>query len=283
MKRWPIVFFGCLLLTFAGLAQSSSSDPKLPPPPDERETFRLGMAGYTFVKMDIDSALAIMEAANVRFLSIKDFHLPLQSTAVQIADFHRRLAKKGVTGYAVGPIYMKTEQEVDQAFDYAKRVGVKLIVGVPNHELLPYVNKKVQAFDMRYAIHNHGPDMPLYPDADDIWSHIKDLDPRMGICLDIGHDTRNGKDPIADLKKYHRRIFDIHLKDVSGALKQSIEVELGRGIIPLPALVTMLRKVTYTGKVSLEHERNMTHPQMGIAESVGYFRALLVAIPPNLR
>ena len=117
--------------------------------------------------------------------------------------------------------------------------------------------------------------MPLYPDADDVWNNVKNLDPRIGMCLDIGHDTRNGKDPVADLKKYHSRVFDIHLKDVTGATKLGYSVEVGRGMIDFPAFVKMLRKVGYTGVVSLEHERNMDNPFSGIAESIGYFRGVI--------
>ena len=105
----------------------------------------------------------------------------------------------------------------------------------------------------------------------------KDLDSRLGICLDIGHDRRNGKDPVVDLEKYHSRIFDIHLKDVTGATKQGYSVEVGRGILDIPGFVKMLRKVNYKGVVSLEHERNMDNPFMGIAESIGYFRGVVAA------
>ena len=127
--------------------------------------------------------------------------MPLNSTDEQIRAFHDKCAAHKVTGYAVGPIYMKSEEEIDRAFDYAKRVGVKLIVGVPNYELLPYVDKKVKEYDFHYAIHLHGPDIKTYPDATDVWEHTKDLDPRIGMCLDVGHDLRNGCDPVADLKK----------------------------------------------------------------------------------
>ena len=246
-------------------------------PPEIGETFRVGMAGYTFVNFDLDKTLETMQKADVHYLCIKDFHLPLNSTDEQIAAFHEKLASKGVTGYAVGPIYMRTEQEVDNAFEYAKRVGVKLIVGVPNVELLPYVDKKVKEYDFHYAIHLHGPDIVLFPDADDVWNHTKDLDPRIGMCLDVGHDTRNGKDPVADLKKYHSRVFDIHIKDVTGNTKAGYSVEIGRGVIDFPAFVEMLREVGYSGVCSLEHERNMKDPFMGIAESIGYFRAIIEA------
>jgi sugar phosphate isomerase/epimerase len=235
------------------------------------------MAGYTFVKFDLQKTLETLKACDVKYLCIKDFHLPFKSTDAEIVAFHAKCAEYGVTGYAVGPIYMKTREEVDNAFAYAKRVGVKLIVGVPNVELLPYVDQKVKEYDFHYAIHLHGPDIELFPDADDVWNHVKDLDPRIGMCLDVGHDTRNGKDPVADLKKYHSRVFDVHIKDVTGNTKDGYSVEIGRGIIDFPAFVKMLRKVGYTGVCSLEHERNMDNPFLGIAESIGYFRGVIAS------
>jgi len=238
------------------------------------EPFHLGMAGYTFVNFDLDTTLRIMQRLDVHWLCIKDFHLPLNSTDEQIRDFHAKLAEKDITGYAVGPIYMKSEAEVDRAFDYAKRVGVKLIVSVPNYELLPYVEKKVQEYDFRTAIHLHGPDMKLYPDATDIWNNVKDLDPRIGMCLDIGHDLRNGQDPIKDLRRYASRVFDIHLKDVTGNTREGHAIELGRGKIDFVRFVKNLRKVGYNGSCSLEYEKDMKDPFLGIAESVGYFRAV---------
>ncbi|NLC49752.1 MAG: sugar phosphate isomerase/epimerase [Bacteroidales bacterium] len=247
------------------------------PAPETIETFKLGIAGYTFHKFDLDKTLETLKTTDVQYLCIKDFHLSFSSTDDEIKAFHSKLAEYGVTGYGVGPIYMKTKEEVDRAFDYAKRVGVKLIVGVPNYELLPYVSEKVAEYDMQYAIHLHGPDIELYPDADDVWENVKDLDPRMGMCLDIGHDRRNGKDPVADLEKYHSRVFDVHLKDVTGATKLGYSVEVGRGILDIPGFVRMLRKVKYSGIVSLEHERDMDNPFMGIAESIGYFRGVVAA------
>jgi inosose dehydratase len=265
------IFFAFSLMT--GIAQETKPGPQ--PPPETSEKFKVGMAGYTFVKFDLDKTLETLKNTDVRYLCIKDFHLPFKSTDEEIAAFHAKLKASNVTGYAVGPIYMKTQEEVDRAFAYAKRVGVKLVVGVPNYELLPYVDKKVKEYDFKYAIHLHGPDMPLYPDADDVWNNVKDLDPRIGMCLDIGHDTRNGKDPVADLKKYHTRVFDIHIKDVTGPTKQGYSLEIGRGVIDFPAFVKMLREVGYSGVCSLEHEKDMTNPFMGIAESIGYFRGVI--------
>jgi sugar phosphate isomerase/epimerase len=267
-----------LMIGFATMvcnAQETKPGPQ--PPPETGEKFKVGMAGYTFVKFDLDKTLETMKKTDVHYLCIKDFHLPMTSTDEEIAAFHAKLKAADVTGYAVGPIYMKTEEDIDKGFEYAKRVGVKLIVGVPNVELLPYVDKKVKEYGFNYAIHLHGPDIKIYPDADDVWNHTKDLDPRIGMCLDIGHDTRNGKDPVADLKKYHTRVFDMHIKDVTGTTKLGYSLEVGRGVIDFPALVKMIRKVGYTGVCSLEHEKDMGDPFMGIAESIGYFRGVIAS------
>ena len=245
------------------------------PSPENGEKFKLGVAGYTFAKFDIDKTLETMQKMDLHYLTIKDFHLPLNSTVEQIAAFNAKLKAKGITGYAVGPIYMKSEADVDRAFEYAKKVGVKLIIGVPNYDLLPYVDKKVKVYDIRLAIHLHGPDIATYPDAADVWNHVKDLDPRIGMCLDIGHDTRAGKDAVADLKQYQSRVLDIHLKDVTGHTKLGYSLEVGRGVIDFPAFVKMLRKVGYTGVVGLEHEKDMDNPFMGIAEDIGYFRGVI--------
>ena len=274
-KIFVLMTVAVMLATFVNAQQQER--PGQQPPSETGETFKLGMAGYTFVNFDLETTLKTLKRADVHYLCIKDFHLPLNSTDDEIAAFHKKLKDYDVTGYAVGPLYMKTEAEVDRAFEYAKRVGVKLIVGVPEYELLPYVDKKVKEYGFNFAIHLHGPDIKIYPDAEDVWNHVKELDPRIGMCLDIGHDTRNGKDPVADLKKYHTRVFDMHLKDVTAPTKLGYSLEVGRGVIDFPALVKMMRKVKYSGVISLEHEKDMKDPFMGIAESIGYFRGIVAA------
>lgn len=239
----------------------------------ERDLFRLGMAGYTFHKFTIEQTLAMMQQVDVRNLCIKDFHLPLTSSPDQIADFFQKLRLAGVTGYAVGPVG-DDDSDIDGAFDYAVRVGAKLIVGIPALEDIPKIEQKVKTLNIRYAIHNHGPDEKRYTNALSVYNLIKDRDPRMGLCLDIGHDARFGSDPVADLNKYADRIFDIHLKNVTAPTREGKAVELGRGIIDIPAFVKTLRKIRYQGVCSLEYEKDMDDPLAGIAESVGYFKGV---------
>jgi inosose dehydratase len=239
------------------------------------DSFSIGMAGYTFKEFTVEKTIGIMNTVGVTNLSLKDFHMPLNSSQEQINAVLEKFKNAGINVYTVGVVYMKTPESVDQAFEYAKMAGVKMIVGAPDYQLLPYVEKKVKAYDFKLAIHNHGPDNPLYPNATDIWDHVKDLDPRIGICIDIGHTTRDGQDPSADIEKYSTRIYDVHMKDVDKASKDGITVEMGRGIIDIPKVVASLRKIKYNGKCSLEYEKDMKDPLPGIAESIGYFKGVV--------
>ncbi|HJZ39274.1 MAG TPA: sugar phosphate isomerase/epimerase family protein [Bacteroidales bacterium] len=238
------------------------------------DAFTLGMAGYTFREFTVEQTIDMMKRTGVSNLSLKDFHLPYDSTQEQINEVLQKFKNAGITVYTLGVIYMKTRESVDQAFEYAKMAGVDMIVGAPDYELLSYVEKKVKTYAVRLAIHNHGPDNPLYPNATDIWNHIKDLDPGMGICIDIGHTTRDGEDPSVDIEKYSSRIYDMHIKDVDKPAKEGTTVEIGRGIIDIPRVIATLRKINYSGKCSLEFEKDMKDPLAGIAESLGYWKGV---------
>jgi len=238
-------------------------------------TFTLGMAGYTFKEFTIEQTIGMMKRIGVSCLSLKDFHLPYNSTQEQINMVLQKFRDAGIQIYTLGVIYMKTRESVDLAFEYAKMAGVNMIVGAPEYELLSYVEEKVKSYDLRLAIHNHGPDNPLYPNAEDIWNHVQNLDARIGICMDIGHTRRDGRNPAADIKKYFSRIYDIHIKDVDLATKEGKTVEMGRGIIDIPEVVSVLRTLNYSGKCSLEFEKDMKDPLAGIAESIGYWKGVL--------
>jgi sugar phosphate isomerase/epimerase len=239
-----------------------------------QDTFTLGMAGYTFKEFTVEQTIEMMKRTMVSYISLKDFHLPMTSSRDQTEAVLAKFRNAGITVYTLGVIYMKTPESVDLAFEYAGLAGVKMIVGAPNYELLPYVEKKVKAHDIRLAIHNHGPDNPLFPNAADIWNHIRDLDPRIGICLDIGHTKRDRQDPAIDIEKYSQRLYDVHIKDVDRSDKEGTCVEIGRGIIDIPGVVAALRSIKYNGKCSLEFEKDMKDPLAGIAESIGYWKGV---------
>jgi inosose dehydratase len=234
-----------------------------------------GIAGYTFAKFDVEKSIAIMKKVDIQYLSLKEFHLPLNSDAEKIRSVLKQFTDAGIKIYAVGVIYMKTKEAVDQAFDYAKKVGVPLIVGVPNPELLDYTEQVVKATGIKIAIHNHGPEDKLYPGPKNVYDLIKNRDANMGLCLDIGHAIRAGANPAEAVKLYKDRIFDLHIKDVTLAAQNGKAVEIGRGVIDFPALIKALEKIRFKGICSIEFEKDMTDPLAGLAESTGFFKGVV--------
>mgnify|MGYP003488777814 FL=1 len=258
------------LLPFSGAANTIQHKSML-----KKEFLQTGMAGYSFVNYNIDQTIAIMNRTGINNLSVKDFHLPLNSSQQTIDEVLGKFKKGGIQVYTVGVIYMKTEAEVDRAFDYAKRVGVNLIIGVPGYDLLAHTEKKVKEYNIRIAIHNHGPEDKLYPGPKDVYNRISGMDKRVGLCLDIGHAFRAGVMPDKAATDYAPRIFDLHIKDVTAAKAEGKAIEAGRGAIDFPALIAALRKIKYAGVCSIEYEKDMKDALPGIAESAGYLRGVM--------
>lgn len=236
---------------------------------------QLGIAGYTFAQLDILTAISMMQRLGVTRLSLKDNLLPLDASVETATAVVTQLKAAGITVYAVGVIYMKTEAEVVRAFDYAAKVGVSLIIAAPDYSLLSSVEGKVKATGIRVALHNHGPGDRLYPSPGDAWNKIKGMDKGMGLCMDIGHAMRAGANLTEAVSLYKSRLFDMHIKDVTGAFKEAAAIEMGRGVIDFPALVRALEKIRYTGMCSIEFEKDMKDPMPGLAESVGFFRGVM--------
>lgn len=243
----------------------------------KESSLQIGIAGYTFAKFDVDKSIEMMKRLDVHYLSIKDMHLPLNSDDEKIKEVSSKFNDSNIKIYTAGVIYMKTKAEVDTAFNYAEKVGVNMIVGVPTYDLLDYTEQKVKSMDMKIAIHNHGPEDALYPGPQNVYDHVKNRDARMGLCLDIGHATRAGANLEKAITNYKDRLFDMHIKDVTGAFKDAKAIEIGRGVIDFNVLIKTLYKIDYKGICSIEYEKDMADPLPGIAESVGFFKGVLAS------
>ncbi len=243
-----------------------------------KRRFELGLASYTLRKFKLDETLAMTRRVGLKYICFKSFHLPLDSTQAEIRAVVAKVRKAGLRLYGGGVISMKSEVEVHRAFDYAKAAGMKVIVGVPKHELLTLVNKKVQQYDIKVAIHNHGPGDKNYPTPAVAYEKVKGLDKRIGLCNDIGHTRRAGVDPSVSAEKFADRLLDVHIKDVSAATAKGRGVEVGRGVIDIPKFLRTLLKISYSGVVAFEYEKDADDPLAGLAESVGYVKGVLAAI-----
>ncbi|HRE51189.1 MAG TPA: sugar phosphate isomerase/epimerase [Flavitalea sp.] len=260
------------LISNAGAAEAAESAAAKP------DLFTLGIAGYTFYgyKDDLDKTIDVIKAVGVKEVSLKNFQLPYDSTQDQADRVLAKFNAAGIAVYGVGVVSMKNEKEVNEAFPYAQKAKVKVIIAAPSYEMLPLVAQKAKEYNIRVAIHNHGPEDKIFPDIDVIYEKIKDLDPLVGICLDIGHSYRNGNDPTAMLLKYKSRIYDMHIKDVDRPVAEGKTVVNGHGGIDFVRLIKALRKAKYSGSCSLEYE--YPEPALGVAESLGHFRGVLAAV-----
>ena len=240
--------------------------------------FNLGIASYTFRKFPLEETLGMTKRLGLSKIAFKSHHLPLDASDELIASTVAKCKSEGIELYGAGVISMKTREDVDNAFEYARKAEMKMIIGVPEHEFLPYVEEKVKEYDIKLAIHNHGPGDDRYPSVESAYVLIKDMDPRMGICLDIGHTKRINRDPEQDLLDYFGRIFDIHIKDVTQASKEGSTCEVGRGVIDIPSFLKTVVKKKYSGTLAFEYEKDSGDPLPGLAESLGYVKGVLTML-----
>ena len=263
----------CLVGTGRCLAQVGSAGKKKSKP-----KFELGLASYTLREFKLEEMLAMTRRVGLKYICLKSFHLAMDSTPAQIRATVQKVKDAGLVLYGGGVIGMKKEDQVHQAFDYAKAAGMKVIIAGPSPEMLPMIEKKVKQYDIKVAIHNHGPGDNFFPTPAVALEQIKNLDKRIGMCHDIGHTKRYGSDPIAETKICADRLHDVHIKDVSAANKDGYGVEIGRGVIDIPKFIRTLIKIDYDGIVSFEYEKDAKDPIAGLAESVGYVKGVLAAI-----
>ena len=237
--------------------------------------FQLGVASYSLRSFSQEEALDMTLRCGIDRITFKSMHLPLDSDKETIKKAVALCKEKGIALYGGGVIYMKTKQEVDQAFEYAKTAEMEMIIGVPNHELLDYVEGKVKEYNIKLAIHNHGPGDKLYPSAESAYTLIKNRDKRMGLCIDIGHTKRINRDPEQDVKDFFDRVFDIHIKDVTAAEAEGKTCIIGRGVIDFPSFLKSVIKLGYKGTLALEYEADGKDPLPGMMESFGYVKGVL--------
>ncbi len=239
---------------------------------------KLGLASYSTRKFNLDQTIQMTQRAGLKYLCLKSVHLPLESTAPEIQAAKKKIEDAGLILYGGGVISIKSDAHIDQALEYAKTAGMTIINVSIAPSLLNTLNQKVPNYNIRVAIHNHGPTDNDYPTPVEAYEHIKNRNPLIGLCMDIGHTVRVNKDPAQAAIVCKDRLYDVHYKDVNRSDKEGSCVEAGRGIINIPAVFKTLQEIGYAGIVSLEYEKDASDPLPGIAESIGYARGVWAAM-----
>ncbi len=261
-------------VTLPGFAQPKPASGKPSP-------VRLGMASYTFRNFTRAQVVGFMKQLNLTALNCKDTkdHLPMDAAeeAKALADY----AAAGIELHAVGTVYFPKDEDDDirGKFEYAKRAGVKVIVaGDPKPEVLPRIEKFVKEYDIRLAIHNHGPEDKVWPSPLDVLKAVKNLDPRMGCCIDVGHCVRAGTDVVQAIHDVGPRLFNMHMKDLADFTSKESQVAVGEGIMPIREIFEALIATKYPGYVDLEYEIHGDDPMPGVTESFAYMRGVLAGM-----
>jgi len=237
---------------------------------------KVGIASYSLSKLPLDAAIEAIRRVGVNYVSIKDAHLPLKSSAAQRKEVARKFLDAGITPLSCGNITMSDdESEIRNVFEYARDAGIPTIVCKPTRESLPLLDKMVKEFSIRLAIHNHGPEDKVWPSPYDPWEAVQSFDERIGLCIDVGHTARCGVDPAEAIRKCAARLYDVHLKDLSAIEVKSRPCEVGRGVLDIRGILQALLDVKFARLVGLEYEKDMNDPLPGIAESIGYERGVL--------
>jgi inosose dehydratase len=240
---------------------------------------KLGVTTYTLRKFSLDQAIAMTKTAGVKYISLKEMHLPFTSTPAERREARQKIEAAGLVLLGGGVIYMKNdEQQIRGFFEYGKDAGMPTLICSPDPEALDAVEKMAKQYDIRVAIHNHGPGDKKYPSPRDVLRLIKNRDRHMGLCIDVGHTVRIGEDPVEVITECAPRLYDMHIKDVTAATEKGKPIEVGRGIIDIVAVLRKLVEIKYSGHLALEYEDRGDAPLPGMCESFGYIRGVLAAI-----
>jgi len=245
---------------------------------------RLGLASYTFRNFTRAQLIASMRHLNVTGLNAKDVkdHLPMDAPAESqaLADY----AAAGIQLHAAGAIYFPKDDDADirAKFDYCKRAGIRVIVaGDPAPATLPRIEKFVKEYDIRIAIHNHGPEDKIFPSPLDVLKAVKDMDPRMGCCIDVGHCVRAGTDVVQAIHAAGPRLFNVHMKDLTSFTSKESQVAVGDGKMPIREIFAALIAIKYPGWIDLEYEVHADDPMPGVTSSFAYMRGVLAGMGYN--
>jgi sugar phosphate isomerase/epimerase len=252
-----------------------------PPESDAVSPVRLGLCSYTFRNFDRAQLIGYMKQLNVYALNAKDVkdHLPMDPAgeAKALDDYHAA----GIQLHAAGAIYFPKNEDDDirSKFEYCKRAGIKVIVaGDPTPETLPRIEKFVKEYDIRFAIHNHGPEDKIWHSPLDVLKVVGSMDPRMGCCIDIGHTARAGTDVVEAIRQVGPRLFNMHTKDLTNFQSKESQVAVGDGLMPMRRIFETLIAMKYDGFVDLEYEVHGDDPMPGVISSFAYMRGVLAGM-----
>jgi sugar phosphate isomerase/epimerase len=246
----------------------------------EDGVLKLGVASYSLRNFPRAKAIEMTKTLRTPYINLKSFHLPYESSPGEIAAARSEIEAAGLQIVGGGTITFETDSDegVQKYFDYAKAAGMPVMVSTCHPAVLPRVEKFAKRYDIKVAIHNHGPEDEHFKSPYDVLEAVKGMDSRMGLCMDIGHTVRAGTDPVRAAADAGPRLLDMHAKDLRDLNVKESQCIVGEGKIPIPALFRQLQTMRYPGYVNLEYEIDADDPLPGMKQSMAYMRGVLAGL-----
>lgn len=263
-------------------AVASARSVRVPSP--DQAGLKLGVASYSLRNFSRQQAIEMTRSLGVRYINFKSVHLAYDAPPEEFARARAELAAAGLELVGGGMITFETDtdQGVRKYFDYARAAGMPTIVFTSSSAVLPRIEKFVRQYDIKAAIHNHGPEDPNFPSPYDALKAIKGMDPRMGLCIDLGHTVRAGTDPVRAIADAGPRLLDMHAKDLRDFKSGDSQCVVGEGRMPIAEIFRQLRAIGYNGYVNLEYEIEPDNPLPGMKQSFAYMRGVLSGLSTAL-
>jgi sugar phosphate isomerase/epimerase len=238
---------------------------------------KLGVASYSLRNFPRQQAIEMTRSLGVRYINFKSVHLAYDAPPNEFASARAQLAGAGLELVGGGMITFETDTDegVKKYFDYAKAAGMPVIVCTCKASMLPRIEKFARQYDIKIAIHNHGPEDPNFPSPYDVLKAVKGMDPRVGLCIDWGHTVRAGADVVRATADAGARLHDMHAKDLRDFSSVDSQCVVGEGKMPVAEIFRQLRSMRYPGYVNLEYEIEPDNPLPGMKQSFAYMRGAI--------
>lgn len=297
MNRRTFMMAGAGFLAAAAMGKDESA---AAPRSSVKQSAKVGFAGYTFYKFSPQEVVARVKRTGALGLCIKDSFIGPKATADERSERLRMLSDAGIAAYGAGPIYIGNADEMKRRFDYAAALGVPTLVGVPfrpgedgsvawgrqrsSRALCELASRLADEYKIDFAIHNHGKDpkygVPtLFPTPASAFEMVRDLSPRMGLCMDVAYTFSDGFDVAAEIRAYASRLYDVHLRNISDPRNGSSGTAGSRGVIDYLPVFRALSDIGYARwcGIELANAYGKDGDPDWIPDSVGYFKALAAA------
>ena len=244
------------------------------------EPIKLGVASYSFREYSRALAIRCIKELRTPYVSVKEFHLPYRSSPEELEAGRKEFERAGLIIMSGGNISLAKDdaEDIRRYFEYSKMCGMPMMVCAPTHSNLGAIEKMVKEYNIRIAIHTHGPEDKQYPTPQSVLAMVRSMDPRCGLCMDVGHSSRAGANVVTSIAEAGDRLFDMHIKDLRSFEPHAIQCDVGEGIMPITGIFKQLQKIGYQGCVNLEYEINGDNPLPGMKNSFSYMRGVLAGM-----